>query len=113
MSSVASETRTQNDSIDAATDPAAQLVELGEAEPLGAFDHHHRRGRDVDPDLDHGRADEDVELAVAEAGHLGVALGGLQAAVDHPDPERIEEGAPGGPPRSPPRPRHRPRRPPR
>ena len=75
----------------AAPDAAAQLVELGEAEPVGALDDHHRRRRHVDADLDHGRADEDVELAVAEAGHLGVALGGLEPAVDHPDPERVEQ----------------------
>ena len=72
----------------AAPDPAAELVELGEPEPVGALDDHHRRLGDVDADLDDGRADEHVELAVAEAGHLGVALGGLQPAVDEPDPER-------------------------
>ena len=75
----------------AAPDPAAQLVELGQAEPVGALDDHHRRGRHVDPDLDDRRADQDVQLAVAEAAHLGVALGGLEPAVDHPDTERVEQ----------------------
>ena len=75
----------------AAPDPAAQLVELGQAEPVGALDDHHRRRRHVDADLDHRRADEDVELAVAEPAHLGVALGRLEPAVDHPDPERVEQ----------------------
>ena len=79
-------TRTQNDSTRAAPDPAAQLVELREAEPVGALDDHHRRRRHVDADLDHGRADEHVQLAVAEAGHLGVTFGGLHPAVDHARP---------------------------
>ena len=72
-------------------------MELREAEPVGALDDHHRRGRDVDADLDDGRPDEDIELAVAEAGHLGVAIGRLHAAVDHPDPEWGEQrGQPHG-----------------
>ena len=75
ISSVESDTRTQNDSTRAAPDPAAQLVELREPEPIGALDDHHRRLRDVDADLDDGRPDEHVELAVAEPGHLGVPLG--------------------------------------
>ena len=45
----------------------------------------------VHADLDDGRADEHVQLAVAEAGHLRVAVGGLQPAVDEPDPERREQ----------------------
>ena len=75
----------------ATADPAAKLVELGEPEPVGALDDHHRRLRDVDPDLDDGRPDEDVQLAVAEPGHLGVAVGGLHPAMDHPDAERSEQ----------------------
>ena len=99
VSSTESETRTQNDSAVAAADAAAELVELGEPEPVGALDDHHRRLRHVDADLDDGRADEHVELAVAEPGHLGVAVGGLHPAVDHPDPERREQLAAGGRPR--------------
>ena len=53
----------------AATDPAAQLVELGEPEALGALDHHHGRVGDVDPDLDHGRRHQDVGLAGGEGLH--------------------------------------------
>ena len=71
---------------DAAADPAAELVELGEPEPVGALDDHHRRLGHVHADLDHGRPDEDVELAVAEAGHLGVAFGRLHPAMDHARP---------------------------
>ena len=47
----------------------------------------------VHADLDDGRADQDVELAVAEAAHLGVAVGGLHPAVDQADPERGEQRA--------------------
>ena len=47
----------------AAADAAAQLVQLRQAEALGVLDHHHRRVRHVDADLDDRRRDEDVELA--------------------------------------------------
>ena len=47
----------------AAPDPAAQLVELGEAEALGMLDHHQRRIGHVDADLDHRRRDQHRELA--------------------------------------------------
>ncbi|MNX65117.1 hypothetical protein D3C86_961610 [compost metagenome] len=47
-------------------DPAAQLVELREAEALGVFDDHHRGIGDVHADLDDRGRDEDVQLAVAE-----------------------------------------------
>ena len=58
----------------APADAAPELVELREAEPLGALDHHQRRLGDVHADLDHGRPHQHVEVAVAEAGHLGVAV---------------------------------------
>jgi len=32
---------------------AAKLMELRETKSFRAFDHHHRRVRDVDPNLDH------------------------------------------------------------
>ena len=57
----ASETRTQYDRRRPTADPAAQLVELGEPEPVGALDDHHRRLGHVDADLDDGRADQHVE----------------------------------------------------
>ena len=46
-----------------AADPAAELVELGEAEPLGVLHEHDGRVRHVDADLDDGRRDEQVGLA--------------------------------------------------
>ena len=75
----------------AAPDAAAELVELREPEPIRALDDHHRRLGHVDPDLDDRRADEHVQVAVAEARHLGVAVGGLQPAVHEPDPQRREQ----------------------
>ena len=75
----------------APADAATKLVELGQPEPVGPLDDHHRGLRDIDADLDDGRPDEDVELAVAEASHLRVAVGRLHPAVDHPDAERREQ----------------------
>ena len=46
-----------------AADPAAELVQLGQAEPLGVLHEHHGRVRDVDPDLDDGRRDQQVGRA--------------------------------------------------
>ena len=68
-----------------AADAAAQLVELGEAEAVGLLDDHDRRVRDVDPDLDHRRRDEHVDLARLERRHDRAALGGLQPAVHAAD----------------------------
>src|SRR5205807_1164020 len=50
----------------AAADPAAQLVQLREAEALGMLDHHDRRGGDVDADLDYRRGDEEIERPLGE-----------------------------------------------
>ena len=46
-----------------ATDPAAQLVQLRQAEALRVLDHHQRRVRHIHADLHHRRADQQVELA--------------------------------------------------
>jgi hypothetical protein len=48
-------------------DPAAQLVELGDAEPVGVRGHHHGGVGDVDADLDDRRGHEHVDLAGANA----------------------------------------------
>ena len=69
----------------AAADPAAQLVELGQAEALGMLDHHHRRRRHVDADLDHRGGDQDRQAAVGERRHRRLALGALQASVQQAD----------------------------
>src|SRR5687768_1418946 len=52
-----------------AADAAAQLVQLCEAEAVGAVDQDRVGGRHVDAGLDDGRADEDLESAVIEIEH--------------------------------------------
>jgi hypothetical protein len=69
----------------ATADAAAQLVQLGEAEALGMLDHHDRRIRHVDADLDHRRSDEDAGFAALEALHRLVLFGRLHPAVDEAD----------------------------
>ena len=70
-----------------APDPAAELVQLGEAEAVGLLDDHHRRVRDVDADLDHRRRDEHVELPRLEPRHQVAPVGRLQPAVQAADAE--------------------------
>ena len=62
-----------------APDAAADLVELGEAEQVGALDDERVRLRDVDPGLDDRRRDEDVGVPREEGVHalLELALGHL------------------------------------
>ena len=69
----------------AAADAAAQLVELGEAEGLGALDHHDRGVGDVDADLDHGGGDQEPGAAGGEVGHRRVLRRRRQLAVDEAD----------------------------
>ena len=76
-----------------APDPAAELVELREAEAVGLLHDHDRRVRDVDADLDHGRRDEDVQLARLEARHHAPPLGRSQASVQAADAVAAELGA--------------------
>ena len=59
-----------------AADPSTQLVQLRDAEPVGVHDHHHGRVRDVDAHLDHGRRDQDVQLAGGELAHHAVLVVG-------------------------------------
>ena len=54
---------------------AAQLVELREAEALGALDDHDGRVGHVDADLDEAGGDEHLDLAGLEGAHDVVALG--------------------------------------
>ena len=60
----------------AAADPAAQLVQLRDAEPVGVDDDHRARVRHVDADLDDRRRDEHVDLAGGERAHRRVLLVG-------------------------------------
>ena len=50
-------------------DPAAQLVQLGDAEAVGVLDDHDGGLGHVDADLDDGRRHQHLELAGAEAVH--------------------------------------------
>ena len=68
-------------------------MQLREAEPVGVEHDHGRRLRHVDADLDDGGADEDLEVAVAEAGHLGVALVGAESPVHEAHAQRRELAA--------------------
>ena len=71
----------------APADPAAQLVELGDAEPVGVEEHHRGGVVDVDADLDDRGGDEDVDLAGREGPHGAVLVVGGQPAVEHGDPQ--------------------------
>ena len=71
----------------ATADAAAQLVELGDAEPVGVHDHHGGGVGDVDADLDDGGGDQDVHLARGEAAHHVVLVVGLHPAVQHLHPQ--------------------------
>ena len=69
----------------AAADPASELVQLGDAEPIGREHHHHRRIGHVDADFDHCRSNECIHIAGSETSHR-VLLGRRgHAAVQQPD----------------------------
>ena len=70
----------------AAADAPAQLMQLREAEALGVLDHHQRRVRHVDADLDHGRRHQHVDLAARRTRAIAAAFSSrLHAAVQQPD----------------------------
>ncbi len=62
---------------------AAQLVELGQTEAVGAVDDDRVRRRDVEPRLDDGGGHQDVGLAVDEADHGALQLALVHLAVRH------------------------------
>ena len=70
----------------AATDPAPQLVQLGEPEPVGAVDDQRVHGGDVEAALDDGGADQHVVLAFPEVEHDPLEAGLVHLAVRDPDP---------------------------
>ncbi len=47
----------------AASDPAAQLMQLRQAEPLGMFDHHDGGFRHIDADFDHRGGHQELGFA--------------------------------------------------
>ena len=69
----------------AAAHPAAELVELGEAEALGLLDHHHGGVGNVHADLDYGGGHQDLQLACLEALHDGLLFVRAEAAVHQTD----------------------------
>ena len=71
-------------------DPAAQLVQLADAEAVRVQHHHDRRVRDVDADLDDGRRDQHVELPAGEGLHHRVLVLGGHPAVEHLDPQALQ-----------------------
>ena len=74
----------------AAPDPAAELVQLAHAEPVGVHDDHDRGVGYVDSDLDDRRRDEHVDRSLGEPAH-DVVLGlRRELAVQHLHPESVE-----------------------
>ena len=65
----------------AAPDAAAQLVELAQAEHVGAVDDQRVHRRHVEPAFDDVGREQDVVFAVAELGHHAFELGGRQPAM--------------------------------
>ena len=65
--------------------PAAQLVQLGETEPFGLFDHHQCGRGDIDPDFDYRGRDQQPRIARSKTLHSGVLDLRAQLAVDHDD----------------------------
>ncbi len=69
----------------AATDSAAELVELREAEAVGVFDDHGGGVGDVHADFDDRGGDENLDFVAAKLFHDGVLFVVLQAAVQQTD----------------------------
>ena len=77
--------------VGAASDATAELVKLGEAEPVGGLYHHDGGVGYVYADLDDGGGDEDVQLVVVEGGHDVVFLAGGHPSVEEADAEVGED----------------------
>ena len=70
----------------AASDPAAQLVQLRQPEALGMIDDHDRGVRHVDADLDHRGGDQDRQRARRERRHDAILVLAGELAMHQPDP---------------------------
>ena len=68
-----------------AADAAAQLVQLGQAEPVRVLDHHQVGVRHVHADLDHGRRNQDIVLPGGKIVHHLLLVRVFHAAVQHGD----------------------------
>ena len=71
----------------AASDPAAQLVQLCEAEAFGVFDDHQGGIRHVHADFDNGSGDEELCFARDEGRHCRLPFVVRHFAVDEGDPD--------------------------
>src|SRR3984893_1485488 len=67
------------------THATSKLVKLSQAEALCALDHHHRGVRNIDSNLDDGRRDTDLYLAIHERAHDFVLV--FEAAVYETHPQ--------------------------
>jgi hypothetical protein len=65
----------------ASADPAPELVQLSEAEAIGAPDDHRVGARNIEPRLDDIGSQEDIAFAIAEADHGLVDVGSRHLAV--------------------------------
>ena len=72
-------------------DAAAKLVQLGQAEAVGRLDDHDRRVGHIHAHLDHDGRDEDIDRALAKAGHDPLLLGRGHLAVQQGDLELGED----------------------
>ncbi len=75
---------------DATADPAAHLMELGEAETVGAEDRHQRGVGNVDADFDDRRGDQNLRAAGGKFAEGGVFFFRGHAAVDEAQAEGFE-----------------------
>src|SRR2546423_455000 len=62
-------------------DPSPKLMKLCQTKTLRVFDQHHTGIRDIDSDLEHGRADQSVRLASPKAFHDFLLLQRLNSTV--------------------------------
>ncbi|MNJ37667.1 hypothetical protein D3C77_324960 [compost metagenome] len=69
----------------ATTDPAAQLVQLGQAQAFGVLDNHQAGVGHVDPDFDDRGRHQQLQLALLEFGHDRRLFSRLHAPVDQAD----------------------------
>ena len=69
----------------AAPYPASQLVELGKAKAVRMFNDHQGRVGNVDPHLDDGGGDQDLEIASLKGGHHEILVRPFHPAVNDSD----------------------------
>jgi hypothetical protein len=67
--------------VTAASDTAAQLVQLGDTEPGRVQDDDHGGVRNVHTDFDDGGGDDDVQVTATERGHRFGSFVRFQLAV--------------------------------